>query len=141
MRIDIEYIKNLLGIVLDYDHPDFRIDISGIKPLWVNDDEKLNSLVFHMEILEDQGLIESSIDSEGLGFRRMGSGSFGVSVKPLRLTAKGHQFASDLSKPGVLEQLTTSFKDLGPSETVKVVFKLGAKVLDQKLSALLGPDE
>lgn len=140
MRIDIEYIKDLLGVILDHDHPDFRIDIPGIEPLWVNDDEKLKSLVFHMEILEDQNIIESSTTLEGLGFKRVVNGGFSVSLRPLRLTAKGHQFVSDLSKPGVLKQLKTSFNDIGPSEMVKVAFKLGGKALDKKLSELVSSD-
>ncbi|MFM5161428.1 hypothetical protein ACEUAT_21160 [Aeromonas veronii] len=70
MRIDIEYIKYFLDAVLEHDKPDFRIDIEKLKPLWLNDDEKLNKLVFHMEILEDQRLIESSINTSGIGFRR-----------------------------------------------------------------------
>lgn len=133
MRIDIEYLKGLLEIVLDHDHPDFRIDHKDIKPMWENDDDRLKKFVFHMEILEDQGLIQSSTKSAGIGFNRMGSGGFTVTIKPLRLTAQGHQFAADLSKPGVFDQLKTSFKDAGPSETVKIVFALGKKALEKKL--------
>ena len=137
MKIDLEYIKEILEIILEHEHPDFRIDHPKLKPMWLNDDDKLNKLVFHMEILEDQNIIESSISSPGLGFNRMGNGGIAVSVKALRLTAQGHQFASDLSKPGVIEKLTTSFKELGPSEAVKVVFELGKKSLDIKLSKLI----
>jgi hypothetical protein len=137
MRIDIEYIKSLLDVALENDHPDFRIDHEDIKSLWSGDDEKLNKLVFHMEILEDQNLIENSINSNGIGFRRMSNGQFIVSIIPLRLTAQGHQFASDLTKPGVIEQLTTSFKDAGPSEAVKVVFALGKKALEKKLEGIM----
>ncbi|NRB41823.1 MAG: DUF2513 domain-containing protein [Pseudomonadales bacterium] len=137
MRIEIEYLKSLLDIVLEHEKPDFRIDHEDIKPLWINDDEKLNKLVFHMEIMEDQGLIENSINSQGIGFRRMGDGGYTVSIIPLRLTAQGHQFASDLSKPGVIDKLKTSFKDAGPSEAVKVVFALGKKALEKKLEDAL----
>lgn len=136
MKIEIEYIKNLLGIVIEHDHPDFRIDHISIKPLWVND-EKLNKLVFHMEIMEDQGLIESPTTLSGIGFSRMGNGEFIVNIIPLRLTASGHQFAADLSKPGVIDQLTTSFKDIGPAETIKVVFALGKKALEKKLEGII----
>lgn len=137
MRIDIEYIKFLLDTVQDHDKPDFNIKLEKIMPLWSNDDEKLNKLVFHMEIMEDQGLIESSINANGIGFQRMGGGGFSVSVIPLRLTSRGHQFASDLSKPGVFETLTTTFKDAGPTETVKVVFALGKNFIDSQLKGLL----
>jgi len=67
----------------------------------------------------------------------MGDGRFTVSIIPLRLTAQGHQFAADLSKPGVIEQLTTSFKEVGPNEAVKIVFALGKKALEKTLSGLL----
>lgn len=137
MRIDIEYLKSFLDILLDNEHPDFRIDHPKISPLWGDNDEGLKKLVFHMEILEDQGLIENSTNLSGLGFQRMGHGGFGVSLRPLRLTAQGHQFAADLSKPGVFEKLKTSFKDAGPAETVKIVFDLGKRVLERKLDELM----
>ncbi|MEI8609347.1 DUF2513 domain-containing protein [Enterovibrio sp. Hal110] len=137
MRIDIEYIKKILDAVQNHDKPDFTINLDEIKPLWVNN-EKLDKLVFHMEIMEDQGLIESSTNISGIGFQRMGGrGGFSVSIIPLRLTARGHQFASDLSKPGVIEKLTTTFKDAGPTETVKVVFALGKNFIDSQLKGLL----
>jgi len=138
MRIDFQYIKDFLDVVLDHDHPDFKINQEGIKPLWDGDDkERINKFVFHMEILEDQGLIESSTSSPGVGFTRMGDGGFSVSIKPLRLTAQGHQFAVDLAKPGVFEQLKTSYKDAGPAETVKIVFALGKKALEKRLDSFL----
>lgn len=138
MRIDIEYIKYFLDAVLEHNEPDFRIDIEKLKPLWLNDDEKLNKLVFHMEIMEDQHLIESSINTSGIGFQRVGGGGgFSFSIIPLRLTAQGHQFAADLSKPGVVEKLATTFKDAGPTETVKVVFALGKNFIDRQLKDLL----
>lgn len=132
MRIDIEYIKNFLEIVLNNEHPQFNIKHPDLKPLW-DDDKKLEKLIFHMEILEDQGLIESTIKSSGIGFSHSLSGQYTVSVIPLRLTANGHQFAADLNKPGVIEQLKTSFKDAGPKEAVNIVFTLGKKILEKKL--------
>lgn len=138
MKIDFQYIKDLLDVVLDHDHPDFKITHEDIKPLWDGDDEeKINKFVFHMEILEDQGLIESSTSFPGVGFTRTGEGRFSFSIKPLRLTAQGHQFAADLAKPGVFEQLKTSFKDAGPAETVKIVFALGKKALEKRLSSYM----
>ena len=133
MKIDLEYLRDFLAAVQEHDEPDFRIDHPDIKPLWKDDDEGTKKLVFHMEILEDQGLIESSISSPGLGFVRTGYGAVNVSLKPLRLTAQGHQFAADLSKPGVFEKIKTSFNDCGPTETIRVVFALGSRFLESKL--------
>ena len=137
MRIDFEYLKNLLEIVLEHDQPDFDLNHEKLKPLWSNDDEeKTYKLIFHMETLEDQNLIESSTSLHGIGFSRH-SGGFTISIKPLRLTAQGHQFAADLSKPGVIDQLITSFKEAGPNEVVQIVFALGKKVLEKKLANLI----
>jgi hypothetical protein len=133
MKIDVEYMRDLLSILTEHDHPDFRIDIPKIKSLWEND-EKLNKFVFHMEILGDQSLIEDSINPhKGLGFLRSGNGGIRVSLKPLRLTAVGHQFASDLAKPGVMEKLKKSFKEAGPVEMIKIVCALGQKIIEQAL--------
>lgn len=136
MKIDIQYIKELLDIILQNDHPDFKINHEKIKPLWETD-EKLNNLVFHMEILKDQGLIESSINANNIGFNRLSNGSFTVAITPLRLTAPGHQFASDLSKPGVFQTLASSFKEAGPKELVKVTFSLGKKALEKQLEGFV----
>ena len=136
MKIDIQYLKNFLDVILENDHPDFDLRHPHIMPLWV-DDDKANLLIFHMEILADQGLIESSSSRDSIGFRRLANGEFIVSIIPLRLTASGHQFASDLAKPGVFKQLTTTFKDLGPAETVKATFKLGAKAFENRLNGLI----
>lgn len=133
MRINIEYIKDLLERILDHDKPDF--DLSLINDLW-EDDDKLNILVFHMEVLEDQGIIENIGSSIGLGFTRMSGGNFQINTKPLRLTATGHDFAAALVKPGIFKSLATTFKDLGPNETVKAVFKLSANALESKLEKL-----
>jgi hypothetical protein len=137
MRIEVEYLKDFLEIALDHDEPYFRLDHKDIKPLWFNDDKKLNKLVFHMEILRDQGLIENASGSGSLGFQRMGNGGYTVSIIPLRLTAQGHQFAADLAKPGVIEQLKKSFIDSGPTEVVKIVLALGGKILDKKLDGMI----
>jgi len=98
MKIEIEYLIDLLDLILANDKPDFTLNHKDIKPLLAND-EALNNLVFHMKILEDQGFIESSNKSPGIGFTREKNGSYTVSIIPLRLTAKGHEFASELSKP------------------------------------------
>ena len=50
MRIEIQYIKDFLEIVLALDQPDFHFEHGKIRPLWDNL-EKRNKFVFHMEIL------------------------------------------------------------------------------------------
>ena len=132
MRIDIEYIKDFLEIVLDIDQPDFTFDHEKIKPLWESE-EKLKNFAFHIEILEDQDLIVNTVSDKGSINR---AGGIHLRINPMRLTADGHQFASDLNKPGISEKLATSFKEAGPKEVVKIVFDLGKKALEKKISEL-----
>ncbi len=141
MKIDYDYIKDFFERAAESPAPDFDIQ-KQMSDLWldtqdgkrVGNTEKLNKLIFHMEILEDQGLIRSSTDNHGLGFKRLSGGNYSVSVKALRITAAGHDFMAALGRQGVLDKLNTSFKDAGPGEAVKVAFALGAKALDKLLT-------
>ena len=137
MRIDYVYLNSVLTLVLDNETSAFKLNAEPFQSLWPKgDEEALDKLVFHLEILADQNCIESVLTKkDGIGFRRTGSGWI-VSVVPLRLTAQGHQFASDLTKPTVLEQLKTSFSDAGPNEVVKIAFALSKSVLEKKLKQL-----
>lgn len=62
------------------------------------------------------------------------------SIIPLRLTASGHDFASDLSKPGVIEKLVTAFKDAGPRESAKIVSVLAVKSIQKRIDKILEDD-
>ncbi|MGD8116918.1 hypothetical protein [Vibrio sp. TRT 29B02] len=137
MRIDYEYLNNFLTLVLDNGKSDFKLNAAPFQELWPKGDEQaLDKLVFHLEILADQNCLESALTKkDGIGFTRTGSGWI-VCIIPLRLTANGHQFASDLTKPTVIEQLKTSFSDAGPNEVVKIAFALGKQILEKKLKQL-----
>lgn len=137
MRIDYEYLNNVLTLILDSGKSDFKLNVAPFQALWPKDDEQaLDKLVFHLEILADQNCLESTLTKKDcIGFRRTGSGWI-VSIIPLRLTAHGHQFAADLTKPTVIDQLKTSFSDAGPNEVVKIAFALSKNVLEKKLKQL-----
>ncbi|CAK8724973.1 hypothetical protein KKHLCK_15520 [Candidatus Electrothrix laxa] len=105
----------------------------------LDNDEKFNDFVFHFEILQDQDLIVGTVSDKDLVVRNVyvdGTSKISLRSNPMRLTADGHQFASDLNKPGIVDQLTTTFKDAGPKEVVKIVFSLGKKALDKKFEEL-----
>ncbi|MDP2502624.1 hypothetical protein BCT47_16395 [Vibrio splendidus] len=136
MRIDFEYIKDFLTLILNNEELDFNLGQEEFKLLYRDSDAK-KKMVFHLEILADQHLIESvSTKIDGIGFQRVSQGKVVISTIPLRLTALGHQFAADLVKPGVFDKLESSFKEVGPTEAVKVVFGLAKQALDKKLSEL-----
>ena len=53
MRIDFEYIKNLLEIVLEHDQPDFDLNHEKLKPLWSNDDEEKITITLRTAITKN----------------------------------------------------------------------------------------
>ncbi|GIU50272.1 DUF2513 domain-containing protein [Shewanella sp. KT0246] len=135
MRINYDYIEVMLNRALD--HPDAQFDLNLFNDLW-NEESKEAEFFFHLEILDDLNVIENTIDSSGLGFRRCGDGQYIISIVPLRLTAHGHDFAAALTKAGVLETLKTTFKDAGPTEMIKATFGIAAKITEAQLKKAIG---
>ena len=105
MRIDYEYIKNLLDVFPDSEVP--TVDYESFKhfhqPI-----ENEHKFVFHIEILGDKALIASSSEDFGiLGFK--GEQGYDYIDVPWRLTAASHDFAAALDKPTVLEAIKGKF--------------------------------
>ncbi|MUK47554.1 DUF2513 domain-containing protein [Aliivibrio fischeri] len=137
MKIDLEYTKDLLDLIVNDGAVDFNIGQDHFLSLQ-SDDGKKNKLAFHLEILADQGYIENSCTKgNDIGVQRFGLDTIKIKKIPLRLTASGHQFASDLGKSGVIDTLTRSFKDAGPSEVIKIVCALAKQIADKKLASFL----
>ncbi|WP_259515499.1 DUF2513 domain-containing protein [Shewanella baltica] len=89
----------------------------------------VEKFIFHLQILMDNQLISdrnlylSGLDSIGI---TMGlSGKPIIVNKDIRLTQRGHDFASALGKQEVFEKLKTEFKDA----PFKVVFDGSQKLL------------
>ncbi|MFA0658343.1 hypothetical protein AB4619_04310, partial [Vibrio splendidus] len=62
MRIDYEYLNNVLTLILDCGKSDFKLNVAPFQALWPKDDEQaLDKLVFHLEILVDQNCLESAL--------------------------------------------------------------------------------
>lgn len=144
MKIDYDYLKAVLDFAQSSPTPSFNIS-DQMPHLWHKentrspDDEKLGKLIFHLELLADDRLIESVHNTtHGIGFGLTGDGQYVLSVIPLRLTSAGHDFIASLNREGVLEQMKSEFNNAGPGEIVKIAFSLGSKVLENKLQKLLG---
>jgi hypothetical protein len=105
--------------------------------LW-DEESKEATFFFHLEILDDLSVIENTTDRSGLGFRRYGDGQYMISIVPLRLTANGHDFATALTKAGVLDTLKTTFKDAGPTEMIKATFGMASKIAEAQLKKVMG---
>ena len=141
MRIDLEYVKELLEIFLESDLPTVDLKSFPFLDLRNDGDESQHKFVFHMEILHDQDLIEAAIPtpSGGIGINRLsGGGFYTFAVIPLRLTAAGHDFAAALDEPGVLEKLMRDFKDDGPTAVVSAAGSILKKIVEKKLTDLAG---
>jgi len=139
VKIDFKYIKEMLEVIQNVESSTFDLQIFAYE--WFNADDTTNKdqkFIFHIEILDDMGLIKSASNTVGIGISRSIEGSPLISFIPLRLTSDGHEYASALSKPGVLETLIKDFKEAGPKEAYIVVKKLAQKYVENKLSKAVG---
>lgn len=92
MKPDNDYLKALLGAFQESPAP--TTDIRQLKKAGIDyEDEKF---AFHMEYLADRGCLEAADGKPGLGLDRGADNSLQWSVIPLRLTAQGHHFATEL---------------------------------------------
>lgn len=81
--------------------PDFYLSDDGISKLYGHTTDENYKAIFHLELLRDENLLQNFSDGGSIGFSRGADGRISPSFIQLRLTSHSHQFASDLSKPGV----------------------------------------
>jgi len=67
--------------------------------------------LFHIQILEDQRLIECLDKKSDLGYEITLGGNFEWKSRPLRLTASGHEFTEAINRPEIWEIIKDEFKD------------------------------
>jgi len=117
MRVDLEYLASMLDVFLAAntayinlsDLENAGIELSG------SGDSFCEMFIFHMEIAIDQQLIgcqKGAVHNlKDIGVR-LGHGGGSVRTDPpIRLTQKGHDFASALNNREVLAKLKSEFKD------------------------------
>ena len=133
MKIDQDYLKGLLEAFEAADKP--TTDIEELESRgFSNKDDKF---LFHLQILEDQGLVEGDKDI-GLGYQRSVDGFISWGTIPLRLTAMGHDFIEALHNKEVWETIKTNFKEASIETLWKVSKELLEGYTKKKISALLG---
>lgn len=144
MKIDMDYLSKLLGVFLNSEEAHIniiKIKDSGISiesPDGVGFDE---SFLFHIQIALENGLISdrdlrvNGLATVGISIGLDGHGT--IFAVPIRLTQKGHDFASAIHNKEVLSKLKSELKDA----PFKVVFdgsqKLIEHYLKKKLDALI----
>ncbi|EKK3995790.1 DUF2513 domain-containing protein [Cronobacter sakazakii] len=139
MKINQEYLKDLLLAFEDTEGPDtwvYELVAKGY-------DQESPEFIFHMRLLDDNGLI-CRVDGEpGFGHQYQayigGYDYYWVDV-PLRLTARGHDFIADLRQKEVWNSVKENFKDASMSTLVDVAKQLAQGYAKQKIKALTGFD-
>ncbi|MEZ8357717.1 hypothetical protein AB6C56_18010 [Vibrio splendidus] len=131
MRNDYDYMKKILGVFLE--HPLPTINWGEFVELKDFDEHKF---VHHMEILIDKGLVCSIWPDSSLNFSRRHD-SYMYPGSPIRLTADGHDFASELDRSETLKVITGRFKDEGLSAVIDVAKKLARSRIEKELEQLV----
>lgn len=106
MQIDQEYLKLMLNTFVASPHS--FIWVSDLVDQGIELDDKF---LFHIQILEDQGFVESLDKKSDLGYEILLGGEFKWQSRPLRLTASGHEFVEAINKSEVWEIIKEEFKD------------------------------
>ncbi|CAK3017352.1 DUF2513 domain-containing protein [Vibrio crassostreae] len=143
MRIDVQYISSLLSVFLDSEKAHITLsafETAGVK-IYTDDRKGLDEkFIFHAQLLVENGLVSDkdlrseSLNTFGISYNK--SGGF-IVERDIRLTQKGHDFASALNNKEVLEKLKTELTNA----PFRVLFDGSQKLLEhyltKKLDALL----
>ncbi len=129
MRIDHDYIKRMIEIILNHPGPTFTIeafDNGGLS-------YQTPDFEFHMKLFDDQGLIEQDDGDSGFGLFKGADGRASWSVLPLRLTSRGHDFAEAISEKSVWEKVKKELPGAAMSSLVTVSVGLAQAYAKQRL--------
>ncbi len=106
MKIDQEYLREILNTFIE--SPRSFIWVEDITNKGIETDDKF---LFHIQILEDQHLIECLDKKSDIGYEITLGGNFEWKSRPLRLTASGHEFTEAINRPEIWEILKDEFRD------------------------------
>lgn len=106
MKVDQEYLKLILNTFIE--SPRSFIWVADLMERGIEMDDKF---LFHIQILEDQDLIEALDKKSDLGYEITLGGEYRWQSRPLRLTASGHEFVEAMNKSEIWEIIKEEFKD------------------------------
>ncbi|HEN3600649.1 TPA: DUF2513 domain-containing protein [Yersinia enterocolitica] len=137
MKINHEYLRNLLEAFESSEKPETNIEELELKGFKCDED-----FVFHMRLLDDQGLIRRTDGGQGFGivYSKSDDGGYDWVLLPLRLTSRGHDFIADLRQKEVWQTIKTGFKDEGLSTLMSVTKSLAEGFAKKKIKDLTGID-
>ena len=113
MQIDPDYLKRLLEAFQAAPGP--LTDIEQLQAAGISYQDP--QFVFHMEILQDRGLIQQPDGEPGFGLIRGADWNYqSWSVVPLRLTADGHDFLQAFGRRSSANSRAPAWQPLSLSE-------------------------
>ncbi len=146
MKIDLDYMANLLNVFINSDKAQITISTLEENGIQVETTDLASSsaldesFLFHIQLaLENQLISNQALESynlEALGIIMYTNGAEFIG-KPIRLTQKGHDFANALDNKEVLSRLKTEFKNAPFRMVFDTSQKLLEHVLQKKLDSLL----
>ena len=126
MKVDQEYLKLILNTFIE--SPRSFIWVADLMERGIEMDDKF---LFHIQILEDQDLIEALDKKSDLGYEITLGGEYRWQSRPLRLTASGHEFVEAMNKSEIWEIIKEEFKDSSLS-TIKSAATILLKAFAKK---------
>ena len=126
MKVDQEYLKLILNTFIE--SPRSFIWVADLMERGVEMDDKF---LFHIQILEDQDLIEALDKKSDLGYEITLGGEYRWQSRPLRLTASGHEFVEAMNRSEIWEIIKEEFKDSSLS-TIKSAATILLKAFAKK---------
>lgn len=120
MKPDPVYLRGLLDAIQSSPSPWPRLSElgkAGIEP-----DDKM---LFHLQLLNDDGFIQSVDADEKFGFVEMNE-DWSWMDRSIRLTARGHEFIEALNKQEVWDVIKSQF----PNASLKTIFQIGRSLID-----------
>ncbi|MEI7341438.1 MULTISPECIES: DUF2513 domain-containing protein [Pectobacterium] len=139
MKIDQQYLKDLLIAFEDTEGPDTMLD--ELESAGYNRDD--SNFIFHMRLLYDNGLIVRIDGKQGFGHEyhsRIGGHGYMWIPVPLRLTVRGHDFITDLRQKEVWQTIKNNFKDEGISTLMGLSKSLAMGFAKKKIKDLTDLD-
>lgn len=132
MQIDHDYLKRLLEAFQAAPGP--LTDIQQLESVGIPYEDP--QFIFHMEILQDKGLVERADGNSGFGLFRGADWNYhSWAVVPLRLTATGHEFLEALHDKRIWAVIQKQFKSAGIATLVTVAKTMLESYTKQALGA------
>ena len=120
-------MKKILEVFLNSKEP--TVNLNSFSDLVESDDQKF---AYHLIIMSEKGLITGAMRNHNMGIELEQDDRYDfVSGVPWRLTPAGHDFASALTKPGVIETIQSKFKEEGLSFVIDMTKQIGKKRVEK----------